>query len=149
MFPAGNDAGEAYARWQTILTQAGQDHDTMAAGELYTGQHWGRPAAMSARTGTELWVLSAGLGLLHVTDPVVPYEATFAAMPFNHQALWDRLTGPEETVLQLDDYIQRHYQGVQAGFARAAGVKPQQVKKWLQKRFIVVNDVLYSHRRAL
>lgn len=97
MFPDGNDVGEAYARWQAILTQAGHDHDMIAAGELYTGQHWRRAAATAARTGTELWVLSAGLGLLHVSDRIVPYEATFSSMPFSHQALWERLTASPPT----------------------------------------------------
>lgn len=97
MFPAGNDVGAAYARWQAILTQAGHDHDTIPAGELYTGQHWRRAAATAARTGSELWVLSAGLGLLHVTDRVMPYEATFSEMPFSHQALWAMLTANPPT----------------------------------------------------
>lgn len=57
--------------------------------------------------------------------------------------------GAEKKFLPLNDYIEHHYQGVQANFARAARVKPQQVTQWLQKGFIVGNDVLYSHRRAL
>ena len=57
--------------------------------------------------------------------------------------------GSEEIFRPLTDYIARHYQGVQANFARAASVKPQQVTQWLQKGYIVGNDVLYSHRRAL
>ncbi|ELC6355107.1 tgtA5 cluster protein 2 [Enterobacter hormaechei] len=39
-----------------------------------------------------MWVISAGLGLLHVSDPVVPYEATFSSMPFCHRTHWERLT---------------------------------------------------------
>lgn len=37
-------------------------------------------------------MISAGLGLLHVSDPVVPYEATFSSMPFSHSRLWESLT---------------------------------------------------------
>ena len=59
---------------------------------LYTGQHWSRAAAAAARNGAEMWVISAGLGLLHVSDPVVPYEATFSSMPFCHRTHWERLT---------------------------------------------------------
>ncbi|EPK3140283.1 DUF6884 domain-containing protein [Enterobacter kobei] len=64
----------------------------MNAGELYTGQHWSRAVAAAARSGAEMWILSAGLGLLHVSDPVVPYEATFSTMPFCHRTHWERLT---------------------------------------------------------
>ncbi|MEB0790474.1 hypothetical protein VC835_22165 [Citrobacter portucalensis] len=64
----------------------------MTAGELYTGQHWCRAVAAAARNGAEMWVISAGLGLLHASDPVVPYEATFSSMPFCHRTHWERLT---------------------------------------------------------
>lgn len=39
-----------------------------------------------------MWVISAGLGLLHASDLVVPYEATFSAMKFCHRAMWQQLT---------------------------------------------------------
>ncbi|MGX5056511.1 hypothetical protein ACWKX9_23090 [Enterobacter asburiae] len=39
-----------------------------------------------------MWIISAGLGLLHVSDPVVPYEATFFSMPFCHRTHRERLT---------------------------------------------------------
>ena len=64
----------------------------MTAGELYTGQHWQRAVTATQCADAELWVLSAGLGLLHISDPVVPYEATFSSMPFSHCTLWSLLT---------------------------------------------------------
>lgn len=64
----------------------------MTAGELYTGQHWQRAVTAAESAGAGLWVLSAGLGLLHISDPVVPYEATFSSMPFSHRTLWSHLT---------------------------------------------------------
>ncbi|MCE6966322.1 tgtA5 cluster protein 2 [Enterobacter sp. MW07] len=64
----------------------------MTAGELYTGQHWQRAVTAAETAGAGLWVLSAGLGLLHISDPVVPYEATFSSMPFSHRTLWSHLT---------------------------------------------------------
>lgn len=51
--------------------------------------------------------------------------------------------------MKLADYIQEHYGGNQAAFAKAQGVKPQQVTQWINKEFIVVDDVLYSPRREL
>ncbi|HFQ9141221.1 tgtA5 cluster protein 2 [Enterobacter cloacae complex sp. ECC445] len=64
----------------------------MTAGELYTGQHWSRAAATAARNGAEMWGISAGLGLLHISDSVVPYEAIFSSMSFCHRTHWERLT---------------------------------------------------------
>ncbi|EOG1818974.1 DUF6884 domain-containing protein [Enterobacter hormaechei] len=82
----------AYGLWLERLAQARRGSPAMTAGELYTGQHWSRAAAAAARNGAEMWVISAGLGLLHVSDPVVPYEATFSSMPFCHRTHWERLT---------------------------------------------------------
>ncbi len=51
--------------------------------------------------------------------------------------------------MTLFEHIEKHYGGNQAAFAREAGVKPPQVTQWLDKKFIVVNGVLYSPRRLL
>jgi len=51
--------------------------------------------------------------------------------------------------LTLHKYIEEHYASNQAAFAAAQGVKPPQVTQWINKRFIVVDDVLYSPRREL
>lgn len=92
LFPAADAVSTACDSWQQMLKQAIKLNPRIAAGELYTGQHWHRAAETARITGCEHWVISAGLGLLHVTDPIIPYEATFAAMPFCHQALWTELT---------------------------------------------------------
>ncbi|HBE3287391.1 TPA: hypothetical protein KL544_003137 [Escherichia coli] len=92
VFPDERDVERAYGLWLEILAQARRGSPPLTAGELYTGQHWSRAAAAAARNGTEMWVISAGLGLLHVSDPVVPYEATFSSMPFCHRTHWERLT---------------------------------------------------------
>ncbi|CZX60159.1 Uncharacterised protein [Enterobacter hormaechei] len=92
VFPYEHDAGNAYEVWLERLSRARNDGAAITAGELYTGQHWSRAAAAAARNGAEMWVISAGLGLLHVSDPVVPYEATFSSMPFSHSRLWESLT---------------------------------------------------------
>ncbi|MFY7214677.1 DUF6884 domain-containing protein [Enterobacter cloacae complex sp. LZL001] len=90
VFPDERDVERAYGLWMERLAQARRGSPPMTASELYTGQHWSRAAA--ARSGAEMWILSAGLGLLHVSDPVVPYEATFSMMPFCHRTHWERLT---------------------------------------------------------
>ena len=92
VFPDERDVERAYRLWMERLAPARRGSPPMTAGELYTGQHWSRAAAAAARSGAEMWILSAGLGLLHVSDPVVPYEATFSTMPFCHRTYWERLT---------------------------------------------------------
>ena len=92
IFPDERDVERAYGLWLERLAQARRGSHPMTAGELYTGQHWSRAAAAAARNGADMWVISAGLGLLHVSDPVVPYEATFSSMPFCHRTHWERLT---------------------------------------------------------
>ncbi|MCK7252415.1 hypothetical protein MXM81_25290 [Serratia plymuthica] len=92
VFPDDCDVERAYGIWLERLTQARRGATPMTAGELYTGQHWSRAVAAAARNDAEMWVISAGLGLLHVSDPVVPYEATFSSMPFSHSRLWENLT---------------------------------------------------------
>ncbi|EPK7533850.1 DUF6884 domain-containing protein [Klebsiella pneumoniae] len=92
IFPDEREVERAYGIWQERLAQARRGSPPMTAGELYTGQHWSRAAATAARNGAEMWVISAGLGLLHASDPVVPYEATFSSMPFCHRTHWERLT---------------------------------------------------------
>ncbi|MGX4869371.1 DUF6884 domain-containing protein (plasmid) [Enterobacter kobei] len=92
VFPDERDVERAYRLWMERLAQARRGSPPMTAGELYTGQHWSRAAAAAARSGAEMWILYAGLGLLHVSDPVVPYEATFSTMPFCHRTYWERLT---------------------------------------------------------
>ncbi len=49
----------------------------------------------------------------------------------------------------LNDYIKREHGGSQVQFAAANGVHKAQVTQWLNKKFIVVDGVLYSPRREL
>ena len=51
--------------------------------------------------------------------------------------------------MNLQAYIKKYYRGIQADFARASGVQPQQVTQWIDKGFIVVRGKLYSPRRDL
>jgi hypothetical protein len=49
----------------------------------------------------------------------------------------------------LIDYIAVNFNGSQTAFANAQGVKLLQVTQWINKNFIVVDNVLYSPRRTL
>lgn len=58
---------------EAILTSA-----TVCAEDLYKGGHWATAKAILKQYHVDLWILSAGLGLLHHKDKVIPYKATFA-----------------------------------------------------------------------
>ncbi|EOG5367593.1 tgtA5 cluster protein 2 [Cronobacter sakazakii] len=78
--------------WQALLNSESSDAKRTTA-ELYCGTHWKR--ALSVTTcwpETELWVISAGLGLRHSSDSALPYEATFHAMTHTPAAVWESLT---------------------------------------------------------
>jgi hypothetical protein len=51
--------------------------------------------------------------------------------------------------MNLRKYIETYHANSQAAFAAAAGVQRQQVTQWINKKFIVVNGILYSPRRVL
>lgn len=52
--------------------------DLISVENLYKGGHWTTARAIQHEYSADLWVLSAGLGLLHSKDRVIPYQATFA-----------------------------------------------------------------------
>lgn len=81
---------EALAHWRR---QIALRTDIRPAGELYRGLHWQRAMNAARRhPEVELWVISAGLGLRHITDPAVPYEATFHALTYAPEVHWCGLT---------------------------------------------------------
>lgn len=51
--------------------------------------------------------------------------------------------------MKLTEYINMHYAGIKSDFAEACGVRPQQITEWVNKEFIVIEDMLYSPRREL
>lgn len=50
--------------------------------------------------------------------------------------------------MPLQEYIQKNFAS-SAEFARACGVLPQQVSKWLSKGYIVVEGKLYAPNRDI
>lgn len=91
MFPYQlQEVDAALSAWRNLLRDA---RPTLPAAQLYCGLHWSRALEMATRhSGLELWIVSAGLGLRHATDPSVPYEATFRMMPFPGHEVWKGLT---------------------------------------------------------
>ena len=76
----GAQAGTRLKNWTKRLTD--ETSTTTPALSLYAGEHWD----VARRLGTcrlaacrvELWVCSAGYGLIPVEAPISPYSATFA-----------------------------------------------------------------------
>lgn len=64
--------------WCNALNEAISTSATVSVEDLYKGGHWATAKAILNDYPIDLWVLSAGIGLLHHKDNVVPYKATFA-----------------------------------------------------------------------
>ncbi|EPF6065934.1 hypothetical protein R4Q63_003715 [Enterobacter cloacae] len=64
--------------WCNALNESLKTSATVCAVDLYKGGHWATAKEILKSYHVDLWVVSAGLGLLHYTDQVVPYKATFA-----------------------------------------------------------------------
>jgi hypothetical protein len=81
----GSFAGKFYRdsikAWVSALEKP---RPTTLARDLYVGSHWQESmecekAASSRGYATDLWVLSAGYGLISATESAAPYAASFAA----------------------------------------------------------------------
>lgn len=64
--------------WCNAITEALATSKTTCAENLYKGGHWSTAKAILKQHPVDLWILSAGLGLLHYKDQIMPYKATFA-----------------------------------------------------------------------
>jgi hypothetical protein len=51
--------------------------------------------------------------------------------------------------MPLKEFIDTHFGGNQAAFARLMEVNRQQVTKWLADGWVVVGDILYSPKREI
>jgi len=64
--------------WINLVELTMTSSPGVLARELYKGGHWSLSKSASDSHQTELWVLSAGLGLLHQYDKIPAYQATFS-----------------------------------------------------------------------
>jgi len=91
IFP-GNcyDLNSAFIEWGKLVQERySEGRDVKNVRELYKGQHWNTAlniCSMSDRVC--LWVVSAGLGLRHSSEPGVPYEASFSSIGKCSPDLW-------------------------------------------------------------
>lgn len=93
--------------WCNALNEAIATSANVYAEDLYKGGHWATALTILKQYHVDLWILSAGLGLLHHKDKVVPYKATFAvgydeSIPLYshkyvgktfHRTWWKEITG--------------------------------------------------------
>lgn len=70
------DVSKRCYAWTRRLTE--HPSATVPARDLYKGGHWSVALDME-RAGIEVWVASAGYGLLSLEDAIKPYAATFTA----------------------------------------------------------------------
>lgn len=60
---------------------------------IYRGAHWNTAKSIAAsHSRICLWVISAGLGLRHSSDPAIPYDATFTKIGKKSASIWGMLT---------------------------------------------------------
>lgn len=64
--------------WCNALSEAIKTSASICVEDLYKGGHWATVKTILRDYPIDLWVLSAGIGLLHYKDKVVPYKATFS-----------------------------------------------------------------------
>ncbi|MGA7588449.1 MAG: hypothetical protein WCB03_20820 [Rouxiella badensis] len=64
--------------WCNALKEALEKSAFISVEDLYKGGHWATAKKIKNIYPIDLWVLSAGFGLLNNKDKIVPYQATFA-----------------------------------------------------------------------
>jgi hypothetical protein len=89
------------AIWCDRLQRSGAD--PVAAVDLYRGQHWAivrelPTTAAASGYGADLWVASAGYGLVCADAKIRPYSATFATSV--HDSVWRPTDGNRHTALR-------------------------------------------------
>lgn len=78
--------------WLKKVRSFSHEHEISVI-DLYRGSHWScAKDILNTTPNLDLWVISAGMGLLHSTEKVIPYEATFNQLPFAPSSWWNMLT---------------------------------------------------------
>lgn len=80
-------------RWREKLQLSIIDGNPAPAERVYRGTHWDTARQIVCdNQDVDLWVISAGLGLLHASESIVPYEASFTSLPISGSSWWAALT---------------------------------------------------------
>ncbi len=78
---AKGECAQVALRWQAAAQSQSFSIDAVRASELYSGNNWNLAARAQAELGDEcqLWIVSAGFGLVSSDECLPAYSATFAA----------------------------------------------------------------------
>ena len=75
--PIGN-LDDRITQWQQRLSES--QIPPVAVNSLYSGDHWATVRSFASNVcHLNVWVCSAGYGLIHISDQIIPYAATFSA----------------------------------------------------------------------
>jgi len=85
------DINETFSEWSRGLRHRYQQHNGVTnTRSLYRGGHWQTALDICHLHPTvSLWVISAGIGLRHSSDPALPYEASFSSMGKMAPEMWN------------------------------------------------------------
>jgi hypothetical protein len=73
----GESVHDRIREWQTRTNRYWKE--SVVVRKLYAGDHWASVKSFaSSHFEIDIWVCSAGYGLIHIDDHVVPYAATFS-----------------------------------------------------------------------
>jgi hypothetical protein len=73
----GSSIRDRIQEWQSRTNR--RWNEAVRVADLYAGDHWANVRAFeSSYFAIEVWVCSAGYGLIHIDDRVAPYAATFS-----------------------------------------------------------------------
>lgn len=80
------DTEIAYQEWKSLVQSrlTTCDDDIKETQNIYRSAHWSTAKSIATSNSRIcLWVISAGLGLRHSSDPAIPYDATFTKIGNN------------------------------------------------------------------
>jgi hypothetical protein len=80
--------GEMAKSWQQELERV-PAQDCIPAVERYKGAHWSIAKSCTQEFGVELWIMSAGLGLVNQNDHIPDYQATFSTGTDHSVPTWN------------------------------------------------------------
>ncbi|MBB6055492.1 hypothetical protein [Tolumonas osonensis] len=66
-------------KWLTNVHDELSNSGGYSVTSMYRGSHWFNAIKASNQSNIDLWVISAGLGLLHCDDKIINYQATFSS----------------------------------------------------------------------
>ncbi|HDZ1696170.1 Uncharacterised protein [Klebsiella pneumoniae] len=89
------DTEIAYQQWKSLVQSRFTtcDDDIKETQNIYRSAHWSTAKSIATSNSRIcLWVISAGLGLRHSSDPAIPYDATFTKTGKKSARIWEMLT---------------------------------------------------------